>query len=122
MLKLARSVRVEFTNSEEANTNEHIKILARLSTHRLAVQAIVMPLPGDIDIVLRMLQLKRFNPDIDWIRSIIKVYDRNSTYKIQALANKRRIDQILELKLISIRGVKESLKKKNTEYMIYHLR
>ena len=82
MLKLARSVRVEFINSEEANTNEHIKILARLSTHRLAVQAIVILLPGDIDIMLGILWLKRFNLNIDWIRSIIKVYDRNSTYKI----------------------------------------
>ena len=52
----------------------------------------------------------------------MKVRDRNSTHEIQALANKRRIDQILELKLISIRSVKESLKKKNTEYIIYHLR
>jgi hypothetical protein len=46
-----------------------------------------MPLPGDIDMVLGMLWLKRFNPDIDWIRSIIKVHDRNSTHEIQALAN-----------------------------------
>ena len=82
----------------------------------------VMPLPGDIDMVLGMPWLKRFNPDIDWIRSIMKVHDRNGTHEIQALANERRIDQILELKLISARGVKESLKKKNTEYMIYHFR
>ena len=53
--KLARSVRVEFVNSEETNTNEYIKILARLSTHCLTVQAIVMPLPGDIDMVLGIL-------------------------------------------------------------------
>ena len=50
------------------------------------------------------------------------MHDQNGTYEIQALANKRRIDQILKLKLISARGVKESLKKKNTECVMYHLR
>ena len=65
MSKLAYSVRVEFTNSKEASTNEHIKILAQLGTHRLTVQAIVIPLPSDINIVLRMLCLKRFNLNID---------------------------------------------------------
>jgi hypothetical protein len=120
--KLARPIRVEFANGEEASTSEYTKILARLGTHRLTVQAMVMPLPGDIDMVLGMPWLKRFNPDVDWIRSTIKVHDRNGTHEIQALDDERRTDQILELKLISARGVKESLKKKNTECIIFHLR
>ena len=58
-------MRIEFTNSKEASINEYIKILAQLGTYYLTIQAMVILLPSNINIVLGIPWLKRFNPNIN---------------------------------------------------------
>jgi hypothetical protein len=103
--ELPRPVPVEFANGDVGHATKGMTALGRIRDHRLTVRTLIMDLPNGYDVILGMPWLTKFNPDIDWLRSTIRVRDHRGTHLITADRDPRRLMAIAELGLISARAV-----------------
>ncbi len=104
---LRTSVPVEFANGEKGSATKAVRILGRIGDHRLTVQALVMDLPNGYDMILGMPWLQKHNPQIDWLRSTIKIRDQKGTHLLSARRDPRRLATAAELGLITAKAVRK---------------
>ena len=108
---LSSPVIIEFANGELGEAMATSTILGRIGQHRLSMQAMIMDLPHGYDVILGMPWLRAFNPDIDWIRSTIRIRDRKGTHLLTANRDTRRLAQVAELGLITAKSVRKMARK-----------
>jgi len=119
-VRKGRSVQIALPNGARVCSNEWVRVLVRIGTYRLVVQAVVMSLIG-CDIVLGESWFRKADPDIKFFKGTVCVRDKQGYHDLGA----RRPQHCLgreEYDLVSPRTIRKLYKKRNSEGSLYFVR
>lgn len=111
LVDLSQPVPVEFANGDRGSVTQAARILGRIDGHYLSLQTLVIDLPNGYDIVLGMPWLHRYNPQIDWLRSTIKIRYYKGTHLLSANRGSRLFEAVAGLGLVTAKTVRRLVKK-----------
>lgn len=111
LLKLDQPILVEFANGDNRGIDQTARVLGRIGNHYMSLRALVMDLPNGYDVILGTPWLRKHNPEIDWLRSTIKIRDQKGTQLLSANRDSRLFETIAELGLITAKNVRKLTQK-----------
>lgn len=119
-LRKGSTVLVDLPSGESISSNDHVKVLVRIGTYRLAVECTVIDLSG-YDLVLGETWFRKANPQIDFARNAIHVRDRQGRHDLHLHGMQNTINRA-DSDLASFRTVRKIYLKKKSEGCLYFVR